>query len=188
MSKEPLGTHGLPPWDVLCIHYTFDANRTDVLMRASHIIGDGQLFMKLIKQIMEPLDSTARADYHHSITHARAGTPGVGMRARSKGFDSSASSSSASLSSQGSDGVDSAGAAVVVTTRSTQQKKKQQQHQQKVGTAEMPQQQQQQKVQRQSKLQQQQPEAQQPQQQQAQGHQRHRKQRGVHHWLKLFLR
>lgn len=80
MSEEPLGTHGLPPWDVLCIHYACDPQRTDVLMRASHIIGDGQLFMKLIKQIMEPLDATARADYDASITHARAGTPGVGKQ------------------------------------------------------------------------------------------------------------
>lgn len=62
MTSEPLGTDGLPPWDVLCIHYTCNPARTDVLMRASHIIGDGQLFMKLIKQIMDPLDATAEAD------------------------------------------------------------------------------------------------------------------------------
>jgi hypothetical protein len=80
MSEQPLGTNGLPPWDVFCIHYSSDPNRTDVLLRASHVIGDGQLFMKLIKQIMEPLDAAAHADFDASITNARAGTPGVGRR------------------------------------------------------------------------------------------------------------
>ncbi|KAF6252006.1 hypothetical protein COO60DRAFT_1644430 [Scenedesmus sp. NREL 46B-D3] len=62
MTSQPLGADGLPPWDVVCIHYKCNPERTDVLMRASHIIGDGQLFMKLIKQIMDPLDATAEAD------------------------------------------------------------------------------------------------------------------------------
>lgn len=96
MSEEPLGSHGLPPWDVLCIHYACDPQRTDVLMRASHIIGDGQLFMKLIKQIMQPLDAAARTDFHASITHARAGTPGVGRRSRQGGEKSSGGSTSSS--------------------------------------------------------------------------------------------
>jgi hypothetical protein len=93
MSEEPLGTRGLPPWDVFCIHYTCDPQRTDVLMRASHIIGDGQLFMKLIKQIMEPIDAVARADFHASITNARVGTPGVRKRGRNQLRDSSSSGS-----------------------------------------------------------------------------------------------
>lgn len=106
MSDEPLGSHGLPPWDVLCIHYSCDPQRTDVLMRASHIIGDGQLFMKLIKQIMEPLDAAARADFHASITHTHAGTPGVGRRqggekSSSGGASSSGRSSGGGLSSNG---------------------------------------------------------------------------------------
>lgn len=103
-----MGTHGLPPWDVLCIHYTCDPQRTDVLMRASHIIGDGQLFMKLIKQIMEPLDAVARADFHASITNARVGTPGVRKRSRNQLRDSS---SSGSLSGSGGGSEESSSAA-----------------------------------------------------------------------------
>lgn len=102
MSDEPLGSQGLPPWDVLCIHYSCDPQRTDVLMRASHIIGDGQLFMKLIKQIMEPLDAAARADFHASITHACAGTPGVGRSRRQEKGGKSSSSGGASSSGGGS--------------------------------------------------------------------------------------
>eukprot|EP00878_Enallax_costatus_P007875 GHUV01008240.1.p1 GENE.GHUV01008240.1~~GHUV01008240.1.p1 ORF type:complete len:591 (+),score=176.96 GHUV01008240.1:225-1997(+) len=67
MTHVPLGMDGLPPWDVWCIHYTSNPHRTDVLMRASHIIGDGQLFMKIIKQIMEPLDATAVADFAATV-------------------------------------------------------------------------------------------------------------------------
>lgn len=67
MTHVPLGMDGFPPWDVWCIHYTCNPHRTDVLMRASHIIGDGQLFMKIIKQIMDPLDATAAADYAATV-------------------------------------------------------------------------------------------------------------------------
>jgi hypothetical protein len=113
MSDEPLGCQVLPPWDVLCIHYACDPQRTDVLMRASHIIGDGQLFMKLIKQIMEPLDAAARADYHASITHARAGTPGVGRARLAGGKGSSGGGASSSggggRSSGGGSGFSSSG-------------------------------------------------------------------------------
>jgi hypothetical protein len=39
MSEEPLGCDGLPPWDIMCVHYACDPHRSDVVMRASHIIG-----------------------------------------------------------------------------------------------------------------------------------------------------
>lgn len=181
MSVEPLGTHGLPPWDVVCIHYTCDPNRTDVLMRASHIIGDGQLFMKLIKQIMEPLDAAARADFEVSITNARAGTPGVGRRSRRRLPDSS---SSGSLSS--SSGGDSSGADELSTGGAGAEGGKQQQERSggHLGSRKAPPQLQLQAEQQQQRQSQQQPEpaAVVPEQQH-----RHHKQRGLQHWWKLFV-
>lgn len=86
MTHVPLGMDGFPPWDVWCIHYTCNPNRTDVLMRASHIIGDGQLFMKIIKQIMEPLDGTAAADYAATVL-ADPRAPGSSRSVRRKDTD-----------------------------------------------------------------------------------------------------
>lgn len=184
MSKDPLGSHGLPPWDVLCIHYTCDPNRTDVLMRASHIIGDGQLFMKLIKQIMEPLNAAARSDYDHSIVNARAGTPGVG-RSNLKRFSGSTSgASSTSISSSGGGASDcGAAAAAGAGCGGSMGSSTPHQHEEVPGAAVTQQQAAAELLQ--------QREHQEPQQQLQQHHQQqreHKKQRGLHGWLGLFLR
>jgi hypothetical protein len=182
MSEEPLGTNGLPPWDVFCIHYTSDPNRTDVLLRSSHVIGDGQLFMKLIKQIMEPLDAAAHADFDASITNARAGTPGVSKRSRrhfAPSVDGSSSVSSGvagSLSS--SSGGGSAGSEAAAAGSAGGGKQQQQQWQDAL------------RLQQEGKLMQQQQDSVQPSKllQQRQ-QQRHRKQqRGVQYWWGMFVR
>jgi len=184
MSKDPLGSHGLPPWDVLCIHYTCDPNRTDVLMRASHIIGDGQLFMKLIKQIMEPLDAAARSDYDYSIVNARAGTPGVGRSTLKRFSGSTSSASSTSISSSGGGASDcGAAAAAGAGCDGSMASSTRQQHEELQSEAVTQQQA--------AAASQQRQENQEPQQQLQRHHQQqqeHRKQHGLHGWLGLFLR
>jgi hypothetical protein len=63
MSGEPLGSNGLPPWDGVLIHYSADPNRSDIVLRMSHMIADGHLILKLLRQITVPLDAAAKADY-----------------------------------------------------------------------------------------------------------------------------
>jgi hypothetical protein len=63
MSGEPLGTNGLPPWDGVLIHYSCDPNRSDIVLRMSHMIADGHLILKLLRQITVPQDAAAKADY-----------------------------------------------------------------------------------------------------------------------------
>jgi hypothetical protein len=111
MTSHPLGADGLPPWDVICIHYTCNPARTDVLMRASHIIGDGQLFMKLIKQIMDPLDAKAEADFAATVLNCdssssdkatgsrAAGKAAAGRLGRAAGSSSSPADESAAAQS-----------------------------------------------------------------------------------------
>ena len=64
MSGPPLGEGGYPPWDIHLIHYECSPQRTDLLLRASHVIGDGQLFMRLIKAVLdeEPTAASTLAD------------------------------------------------------------------------------------------------------------------------------
>lgn len=63
MSGEPLGNNGLPPWDGVLIHYSADPTRSDIVLRMSHMIADGHLILKLLRQITVPQDSVAQADY-----------------------------------------------------------------------------------------------------------------------------
>ncbi|GBF88074.1 hypothetical protein Rsub_00786 [Raphidocelis subcapitata] len=53
MSGPPLSEEARPPWDCSVVHFASDPGHTDVLLRCSHIIGDGQLFMQLLKDVME---------------------------------------------------------------------------------------------------------------------------------------
>jgi hypothetical protein len=48
MSGEALGMKGIPPWDGKLIHYTCDPTRSDIVLRMSHMIADGQLILKLL--------------------------------------------------------------------------------------------------------------------------------------------
>jgi hypothetical protein len=71
MSREPLGSNGLPPWDGVLIHYTCDPNRSDIVLLMSHMIADGHLILKLPRQITVPLDAAAKADYAVEVLGAR---------------------------------------------------------------------------------------------------------------------
>jgi hypothetical protein len=53
MSGARLAAGRLPPWDCSVIHFKSDPGHTDVLLRCSHSIGDGQLFMQLLKDILD---------------------------------------------------------------------------------------------------------------------------------------
>jgi hypothetical protein len=56
MSGPPLSEGALPPWDCSVVHFASDPNHTDVLLRCSHMIGDGQLFMQLLKDVLDEID------------------------------------------------------------------------------------------------------------------------------------
>jgi hypothetical protein len=90
MSGPLLSDGDLPPWDCTVIHFSSDWNHTDVLLRCSHMIGDGQLFMQLLKDVMfeygEDGDETASVASDSdggsvassSAPSSRAGTSGGG--------------------------------------------------------------------------------------------------------------
>lgn len=52
MSGAPLAGGPLPPWAFHVVHHACDPLVTDVLLRCSHMIGDGQLFMQLLKDVL----------------------------------------------------------------------------------------------------------------------------------------
>jgi hypothetical protein len=56
MSSAPLSEGALPPWDCSVVHFASDLQHTDVLLRCSHMIGDGQLFMQLLRGVLEEVD------------------------------------------------------------------------------------------------------------------------------------
>jgi hypothetical protein len=74
MSGDALGMNGLPPWDGKLIHYTCDPTRSDIVLRMSHMIADGQLILKLLRQILVPLDDAAMADYAVTVLGSSSGT------------------------------------------------------------------------------------------------------------------
>jgi hypothetical protein len=71
MSREALGSNSRPPWDGMLIHYTCDPNRSDIVLLMSHMIADGHLILKLLRQITVPLDAAAKADYAVEVLGAR---------------------------------------------------------------------------------------------------------------------
>jgi hypothetical protein len=71
MSRAPLGSNGLPPWDGVLIHYTCDPYRSDIVLIMSHMIADGHLILKLLRQITMPLDAAAKADFAVEVLGAR---------------------------------------------------------------------------------------------------------------------
>jgi len=71
MSGPPLSEGCLPPWDCSIIHFASDHNHTDVLLRCSHMIGDGQLFMQLLRDILDE-DCEAELDDAATITDGGA--------------------------------------------------------------------------------------------------------------------
>ncbi|GBF88058.1 hypothetical protein Rsub_00770 [Raphidocelis subcapitata] len=56
MSGAQLSEGALPPWDCSVVHFASDPGHTDVLLRCSHMIGDGQLFMQLLRDVLDDVD------------------------------------------------------------------------------------------------------------------------------------
>jgi hypothetical protein len=54
MSGPPLGFEDDLLWDITLVHHTCDLQRTDVLLRASHVLGDGQRFVTNLQAVMQP--------------------------------------------------------------------------------------------------------------------------------------
>ncbi|KAI8473104.1 MAG: hypothetical protein J3K34DRAFT_519278 [Monoraphidium minutum] len=92
MSGAPLAEGHLPPWDCSVVHYASAPRVTDVLLRCSHMIGDGQLFMQLLKDVLEEVDDGPGSE----VGGSEVG--GLSSEGASEGALSSPSSSSSSLS------------------------------------------------------------------------------------------
>jgi hypothetical protein len=75
MSGPLLSEGDLPPWDCTVIHFSSDWDHTDVLLRCSHMIGDGQLFMQLLKDVMlEYADGEGEGDNGSVASDSEAGS------------------------------------------------------------------------------------------------------------------
>jgi hypothetical protein len=62
MSGASLAEGALPPWDCSVVHFRSDPGHTDVLLRCSHMIGDGQLFMQLLREVLDDADAAFPLD------------------------------------------------------------------------------------------------------------------------------
>lgn len=59
MSECPLDDDKYPPWDIHLVHHSSDPEHTHLLLRCSHTIGDGQLFMHLIQGVFDEMNGEA---------------------------------------------------------------------------------------------------------------------------------
>lgn len=91
MSGATLSEGALPPWDCSVVHFASDPQHTDVLLRCSHMIGDGQLFMQLLREVLQEAEDEAPAG------DAEDDQPPDGDRSVSSGASSDSYSSSSSM-------------------------------------------------------------------------------------------
>ncbi|KIZ02477.1 hypothetical protein MNEG_5482 [Monoraphidium neglectum] len=99
MSGPLLSEGHLPPWDCSLVRYSSDPHHTDVLLRCSHMIGDGQLFMQLLKDVLEEQDDSMPAEA--ATAAMKAAGPGSASSGVEEEDDGAVSSDGASSSSSG---------------------------------------------------------------------------------------